>query len=835
MIHLKKIDHAINEAFDRIFPQDLTVRYLIGLGVVAGLSIFGQLLIQSSLTQQVRMQDQIRQLESILPPIEELKRVSLALQLTSRPQGMQTHASAIKMGAASIQISIPSSELPDELAFKLYSSHKELLRSSENILALLAHSRNRPIRATELALEADHLILAADETILSVKNVDFYLNAKHRRQVSEFQKTELILTFLTLITLILEALYIFRPAVRKLYESLQIRSDFLSRMSHEIRNPMNSIIGMANLLSETPINDQQKRYLTILTRSSRGLLDLLNNLLDFSSAESGKIKIESIPFDLHDVIERGLDLIVLGAQASGIELELDLSPDVPLKLLGDPSKLQQVLTNLLGNAVKFTKFGYVELKVTSENFGERSLISFSIIDTGVGIDAGRLPTIFDPFVQEDSSVKRRFGGSGLGLTISKQIVEKMGGTILVTSEKGQGSQFSFTLDLPVHEVFSLTRLIQNRPLGPFTVLFVKPESIETTILESFVTTCGGAFTRTESQDDLIEAIKEKNSRRLFIVDHELIRTQMPTLIQTLARTEFNANRLIFLIKTTATSEDLAKLGRVGIRNLLFKPVKPLRFFENLEVALSVVTETPKITASECVGQDYSEFHPHPLKILVVDDSHDNLTLMSLYLENTPHKVAYADNGRLAIQKFKGEGFDVVLMDLQMPEMDGYTATESIRTWEKSMGLKSIPIIALSAHEINHNPERFKSSGLTLQLVKPVDAKTILRVINETAGMQKANELDTNERIKNLEKKIASMAPAYIEKRKLELADMHRYVFERDFKALQIIGHRLKGNAKTYNFAVLSDIGAALEKSAEEQNLEQVQACVSRAEEFIKNA
>ena len=838
--NLKKIDVSISRVLDRLLPQDLTTRYLIGLGVVATLSIFGQILIQTSLTQQVRMQDEIRQLENSLPVIDDLKRSTLSLQLSSHLQNTQAHSASIKGFADRVLIDIPTTDLPQDLALNLISAQKDLARSSDNILALLNRSkenRGKPIRATELGLEADHLIAEADDTIRAIKNVNTFLETKHRTQVAGFQKVEFLLTIFTLLTLVLEGLYIFRPAVRKLYESLQIRSDFLSRMSHEVRNPMNAIIGMAHLLSETPIDDQQKRYLSILTRSSRGLLDLLNNLLDFSSGESGKLKIETIPFDLHEVIERSLDLAVLGAQANGIELTLDLDTNVPLKLVGDPSKIQQVLTNLLGNAIKFTKKGHVLLKVTADTQVQNATLTFIVADTGIGIDAERLPTVFEPFVQEDSSVKRRFGGSGLGLTISRQIVEKMNGTINVTSEKGVGSEFSFSVNLLINEPSSVASLIANRPLGNFSVTFIKRESLVTGILKKFVTDCGGEVSRSEDQEDVIKKLKANDPRQLFVIDHELVKTQMPSLLPHLARNSFDTNRLIFLIKTTATSEDLAALGRAGIRNLLFKPVKPFQFHEALETALSIRTTSPvrRPTDVKETKTNPPALQSRPLKILAVDDSHDNLTLISLYLENTPHKVSYADNGRVAIQKFKEEKFDAVLMDLQMPEIDGYSATSAIREWERSMHLTPVPIIAISAHDLSHETERFQSSGFTLQLMKPIDASTLLQTLHDTAGAAKTLAQDTSARIQSLEKKLANLAPAYLEKRKQELVDLHRYVETKDFKSLQTIGHRLKGNAKTYNFGLLADIGAELELAAEREDFNAVKNLVERAEKFILSA
>ncbi|RYZ63547.1 MAG: hypothetical protein EOP05_23355, partial [Proteobacteria bacterium] len=307
-------------------------------------------------------------------------------------------------------------------------------------------------------------------------------------------RIELGLFTLILIVLLLEGLYIFRPSIRALEDALRTRSEFMSRMSHEIRNPMNAIIGMTDVLFETPLNDLQQRYLRVLSRSSQTLLDLLNSLLDFSSLESGKTKIEAIEFDLHTVLEKVVDLSAVRAHEKNLDLSLDIDLKTPLAVTGDPVRLQQVLNNLLSNAIKFTSVGEVRLTVKPVSSPSGALsIHFAVSDTGIGIKQEALGKVFESFVQADTSTRRQYGGSGLGLTISRELVALMGGDLKVSSEFGVGSQFDFSLPLvpEAQATQTLGERVKLFDLRGHTAFFVGPMTPSMQQASELIQACGG--------------------------------------------------------------------------------------------------------------------------------------------------------------------------------------------------------------------------------------------------------------------------------------------------------------------------------------------------------
>lgn len=845
---LARIDASLREALDRLFPGSMTARYLIGLGTVAALAILGQILIQVSLKRQIEVQDQIRSLDSRIPLVEQLKRGALALELGSDLRRTKKQADVLRTFVEMLTKSGSFSTLSPELQGAFNETRTELIRSADRLSGLQnawqkggAGGRRRVLNEY-----GEGLLKAATAHEMVISRSSIYLEDLHRKKVVQFKRIEFLLMILTLFVLVLEALYVFRPAVERMLEALRVRSDFLSRMSHEIRNPMNSILGMSNLLLETKTDQQQRRYISILTRSSRGLLDLLNNLLDFSTIESGKLKFERVEFDLYDILERSLDMAVVGAHASGIELIFDLAEDVPLKVTGDPVRLQQVLTNLLGNAVKFTRQGFVTLKVSSNRLAGGFVITFSVIDTGPGISAEKLATIFDPFVQEDSSVKRRFGGTGLGLSIAKQIVEKMGGVLGVESEKDRGSKFSFALVMPGDGSFTIRERAERVPRGKFAVTLVKPESVVTEILKHQISVFGGEAKRLDDRAKLLEVLLSEHDDRLVLIDFEYAKAEFPDLLSRLSMNAFDPSRLIFLLKTTATADDMQALGRLGITQFLFKPIKPVQLIEMVDAALNRDFDQDSIESEKLVRNrnEVDDAGIRPLTILVADDSHDNQVLVSFYLQNSPHKLVFAENGQIAFQRYKEGRFDVVLMDLQMPVMDGYTATAAIRAWEKEAGVKPVPIAVVSAHDFSHETESLRSFGFTSYLMKPIDASTLKKLLvdiaRSSAGFKfvpARTEISSvvdkvDARAERIDQQIALLVPGYLRNRRNEIADLRRFIMTNDFKSIQTIGHRLKGNAKSYGFGELSEIGSHLEAAAAENNISAIRDLVDQVEKYV---
>ena len=682
------------------------------------------------------------------------------------------------------------------------------------------------------------LIATASNTRISIRRSVDRLEKKLAQQSSRFKKTELILTLLTLLMLLIEAGYVFSPAVQRLHDALRIRSDFLSRMSHEIRNPMNSIIGMTNLMLDTPTSDQQRRYLSILKKSSSGLLDMLNSLLDFSSMESGKLTLEKRVFYLKEVLERAMDMSMAAAHANGVELILDLDENVPLQLRGDPLRVFQILSNLIGNAVKFTRQGHVMLKVASATTeSNKARITFSVIDTGPGIDSEKLDTIFNPFTQADSSVRRKFGGTGLGLTIAKQLTDLMRGRISVLSEKDKGSTFSFTVDFEVEEYNTVAQQIASRPIKPFEALIIKSPDLMTQIIQRIIGIAGGTSSVIQVADEITKELSDQKAVRIVILDFEDKEAEINTSLPLLAKKGIQFHRVICLLRTTASSQTLERLSRLGLTNILFKPIKPIQFYEALTEATLSREQSGQKMAMKPAAAPSPALPIHPQKkitILVVDDSHDNQNLIKIYLQSTQHRLVFADEGQMALDKFREERFDLVLMDLQMPVMDGYSSTQAIRQWEESSALEATPIIAVSAHDPSHEYEKYAEAGFTARILKPVDPHQLIAVISQYMGHEKPN--DKQEKVApQIQQQIRDLLPGYIENRCQELLTLKEFIAGKDFPSISRIGHRLKGNGAMYGFPQLSEIGAALEIAANDQDFEKTVTLIASIEPILNEA
>jgi PAS domain S-box-containing protein len=474
------------------------------------------------------------------------------------------------------------------------------------------------------------------------------------------------------------------------------KSDFLASMSHEIRTPMNAIMGIADLLAKTTLSAEQDKYVQIFRRAGDNLLNLINDILDLSKVEASQLELEQTGFSLIDLLDKVVEMVAMRAEEKGLTLVCEIDPVVVnTDLVGDPTRLRQVLLNLLGNAIKFTQTGEVALRITLDNdVTVPTALRFTISDTGIGIPAEKLNRVFERFTQADTSTTRRFGGSGLGLTICKRLVELMGGHIWVESEVDVGSTFSFAVP------FEIWAAATRRPSAP---IGTSPE------------------------------------------------TPLP-----------------------------------------------------------------------------------PLRILLAEDSADNCTIAVAYLEGTPYTVDVAENGAIAFDMFSTGRYDLVLMDRQMPVMDGLTATRKIRMWEQANNRAPTPIIALTASALKGDREKCLAAGCTAFLTKPIRQEVLLQAIQDRSidAAATAKELSDDQHLVRAHPALRARVPAFLQHRKQDVVTMRNALARGDFETIERLAHMMKGSGASFGFPVISIISAALELEAQASDVGALGVSVSELSTYL---